>query len=144
MSNKKNSSKGKITQVIGSVLDIAFENDRMPEIFEALEMEVDRFGKKEKLVAEVQQHLGGQRVRAVALSSADGLIRGQEVTAVGAPISVPVGESTLGRIFNVLGDVVDEGPALQVKERMPIHREAPAMVDLEPKTEIFETGIKVI
>lgn len=144
MSNKNNSSKGKITQVIGSVLDVAFENDRMPQIFEALEMEVDRFGKKEKLVAEVQQHLGGQRVRAVALSSADGLVRGQDVVAVGSPITVPVGENTLGRIFNVLGEVVDEGPALQAKERMPIHREAPAMVDLEPKTEIFETGIKVI
>lgn len=144
MSNKNNSSKGKITQVIGSVLDVAFESERMPQIFEALEMEVDRFGKKEKLVAEVQQHLGGQRVRAVALSSADGLVRGQEVVAVGSPITVPVGENTLGRIFNVLGEVVDEGPALQAKERMPIHREAPAMVDLEPKTEIFETGIKVI
>ncbi len=144
MSDKKTTSKGKITQVIGSVLDISFENDRMPEIFEALEMDVDRFGKKEKLIAEVQQHLGGQRVRAVALSSADGLVRGQEVVALGSPISVPVGEATLGRIFNVLGEVVDEGPAVTVKERMPIHREAPAMVDLEPKTEIFETGIKVI
>lgn len=144
MSDKKPTSKGKITQVIGSVLDISFENDRMPEIFEALEMDVDRFGKKERLVAEVQQHLGGQRVRAVALSSTDGLVRGQEVVALGSPISVPVGEATLGRIFNVLGEVVDEGPAVTVKERMPIHREAPAMVDLEPKTEIFETGIKVI
>lgn len=144
MSDKKTTSKGKITQVIGSVLDISFENDRMPEIFEALEMDVDRFGKKEKLIAEVQQHLGGQRVRAVALSSADGLVRGQDVVALGSPISVPVGEATLGRIFNVLGEVVDEGPAVTVKERMPIHREAPAMVDLEPKTEIFETGIKVI
>ncbi|PKL32432.1 MAG: F0F1 ATP synthase subunit beta [Spirochaetae bacterium HGW-Spirochaetae-10] len=144
MSDKKTTSKGKITQVIGSVLDISFESDRMPEIFEALEMDVDRFGKKEKLIAEVQQHLGGQRVRAVALSSADGLVRGQEVVALGSPISVPVGEATLGRIFNVLGEVVDEGPAVTVKERMPIHREAPAMVDLEPKTEIFETGIKVI
>ncbi|EHQ06121.1 F0F1 ATP synthase subunit beta [Leptonema illini] len=144
MSDKKTTSKGKITQVIGSVLDISFETDRMPEIFEALEMDVDRFGKKEKLIAEVQQHLGGQRVRAVALSSADGLVRGQEVVALGSPISVPVGEATLGRIFNVLGEVVDEGPAVTVKERMPIHREAPAMVDLEPKTEIFETGIKVI
>ncbi len=144
MSGNKNTSKGKITQVIGSVLDISFENDRMPEIFEALEMDVDRFGKKEKLIAEVQQHLGGQVVRAVALSSTDGLVRGQEVVALGAPISVPVGEATLGRIFNVLGEVVDEGPAVVTKERMPIHREAPAMVDLEPKTEIFETGIKVI
>lgn len=144
MSEKKSLSKGKITQVIGSVLDVSFETGRMPEIFEALEMDIDRFGKKEKLVAEVQQHLGGSRVRAVALSSTDGLIRGQEVVGLGEPITVPVGESTLGRIFNVLGETVDEGAPYTAKERMPIHREAPAMVDLEPRTEIFETGIKVI
>lgn len=144
MSEKKSLSKGKITQVIGSVLDVSFETGSMPEIFEALEMDIDRFGKKEKLVAEVQQHLGGSRVRAVALSSTDGLIRGQEVVGLGEPITVPVGESTLGRIFNVLGETVDEGAPYTAKERMPIHREAPAMVDLEPRTEIFETGIKVI
>lgn len=144
MSEKKSLSKGKITQVIGSVLDVSFETGRMPEIFEALEMDIDRFGKKEKLVAEVQQHLGGSRVRAVALSSTDGLVRGQEVVGLGSPITVPVGESTLGRIFNVLGETVDEGAPYTAKERMPIHREAPAMVDLDPRTEIFETGIKVI
>lgn len=144
MSEKKSVSKGKITQVIGSVLDVSFDAGQMPQIFEALEMDIDRFGKKEKLVAEVQQHLGGSRIRAVALSSTDGLVRGQEVIALGSPITVPVGESTLGRIFNVLGDTVDEGAPFSAKERKPIHREAPAMVDLEPKTEIFETGIKVI
>ncbi|MCB1305985.1 MAG: F0F1 ATP synthase subunit beta, partial [Leptospiraceae bacterium] len=137
-------NKGKIVQVIGSVIDVEFPDGSIPEIYNALEMTVKVEGKDEKLVCEVQQHLGGNQVRAVALSSTDGLIRGQEVTDTGAPISVPVGEPTLGRIFNVLGDVVDEGPAVQVKERMPIHAQAPAMEDLEPKQQIFETGIKVI
>lgn len=144
MAEKHKPSKGKITQVIGTVIDIAFDNDRIPEIYEALEIDVDRFGKKERLVAEVQQQLGGRRVRAVALSSTDGLVRGQEVLATGAPISVPVGDATLGRIFNVLGDVVDDGPPHSATEFWPIHREAPEMTDLEPKVEIFETGIKVI
>jgi F-type H+-transporting ATPase subunit beta len=144
MAEKLKPSKGKITQIIGTVIDVIFENDRIPEIYEALEMQVDRFGKKERLVAEVQQQLGGRRVRAVALSSTDGLVRGQEVIATGAPISVPVGEPTLGRIFNVLGEVVDDGPPANATEFWPIHREAPEMIDLEPKVEIFETGIKVI
>jgi F-type H+-transporting ATPase subunit beta len=144
MAEKLKPAKGKITQIIGTVIDVSFENDRIPEIYEALEMEVDRFGKKERLVAEVQQQLGGRRVRAVALSSTDGLVRGQEVIATGAPISVPVGEPTLGRIFNVLGEVVDDGPPANAKEFWPIHRDAPEMTDLEPKVEIFETGIKVI
>jgi F-type H+-transporting ATPase subunit beta len=144
MAEKLKPSKGKITQIIGTVIDVIFENDRIPEIYEALEMQVDRFGKKERLVAEVQQQLGGRRVRAVALSSTDGLVRGQEVIATGAPISVPVGEPTLGRIFNVLGEVVDDGPPANATEFWPIHRDAPEMSDLEPKVEIFETGIKVI
>lgn len=144
MAQQHKPSKGKITQIIGTVIDISFEDDRIPEIFEALEMDVDRFGKKEKLVAEVQQQLGGRRVRAVALSSTDGLVRGQEVIAKGAPISVPVGDPTLGRIFNVLGEVVDDGPPSNANEFWPIHREAPEMSDLEPKVQIFETGIKVI
>ena len=137
-------NKGKIVQVIGSVIDIEFPTGKIPEIYNALEMSVEVEGKQEKLVGEVQQHLGGNQVRAVALASTDGLVRGQEVTDTGAPISVPVGEPTLGRIFNVLGDVVDEGPEVQVKERMPIHAKAPDMEDLEPKQQIFETGIKVI
>ncbi len=144
MAQQYKPSKGKITQIIGTVIDISFENDRIPEIFEALEMEVDRFGKKEKLVAEVQQQLGGRRVRAVALSSTDGLVRGQEVIAKGSPIKVPVGDPTLGRIFNVLGEVVDDGPPVVADEYWPIHRDAPEMSDLEPKVQIFETGIKVI
>ncbi|MCB1140473.1 MAG: F0F1 ATP synthase subunit beta, partial [Leptospiraceae bacterium] len=133
-------NKGKIVQVIGSVIDVEFPDGTIPEIYNALEMSVEVEGKQEKLIGEVQQHLGGNQVRVVALSSTDGLVRGQEVTDTGAPISVPVGEPTLGRIFNVLGDVVDEGPEVQVKERRPIHAKAPDMEDLEPKQQIFETG----
>ncbi|TGK04853.1 F0F1 ATP synthase subunit beta [Leptospira semungkisensis] len=137
-------SKGKVKQIIGSVLDIEFESGNLPEIFNALEIEAIVEGKKEKIVAEVQQHIGGSAVRAIALSSTDGLVRGQEVSDTGSPISVPVGDVTLGRIFNVLGDPVDEGAPIQVKERKPIHRAAPSYEDLSPKTEVFETGIKVI
>ncbi|EPG67824.1 F0F1 ATP synthase subunit beta [Leptospira wolffii] len=137
-------SKGKVKQIIGSVLDIEFESGHLPEIFNALEIDAVVEGKKEKIIAEVQQHIGGSAVRAIALSSTDGLVRGQEVSDTGAPISVPVGDVTLGRIFNVLGDPVDEGAPIQVKERKPIHRPAPGYEDLSPKTEVFETGIKVI
>ncbi|EQA38535.1 ATP synthase F1, beta subunit [Leptospira inadai serovar Lyme str. 10] len=137
-------SKGKIKQIIGSVLDIEFESGHLPEIFNALEIQSSGGGKKEKIVAEVQQHIGGATVRAIALSSTDGLIRGQEVIDTGTSISVPVGEVTLGRIFNVLGEAIDEGPVVQVKERKPIHRAAPGYEDLSSRTEVFETGIKVI
>ncbi|PJZ77183.1 F0F1 ATP synthase subunit beta [Leptospira neocaledonica] len=137
-------SKGKVKQIIGSVLDIEFESGHLPEIFNALEIDAIVEGKKEKIIAEVQQHIGGSAVRAIALSSTDGLVRGQEVSDTGAPISVPVGDVTLGRIFNVLGEPVDEGAPIQVKERKPIHRAAPGYEDLSPKTEVFETGIKVI
>ncbi|MBE7412136.1 MAG: F0F1 ATP synthase subunit beta [Leptospiraceae bacterium] len=135
---------GKIKQIIGSVLDVTFESGHLPEIFNALEIEITREGKKEKIVAEVQQHLGDRTVRAIALSSTDGMIRGQNVSDTGNPISVPVGEATLGRIFNVLGEPVDEGPTVQVKERKSIHSNPPLYENLQPKTEIFETGIKVI
>ncbi|RME93340.1 MAG: F0F1 ATP synthase subunit beta [Candidatus Hydrogenedentota bacterium] len=133
-------TKGKVVQVIGSVIDAGFEEADMPELYNAIELNVN--GKR--LVCEVQQHLGGGKVRAVALGSTDGVVRGQEVINTGAPISVPVGLNTLGRIFNVLGETVDEGPELKVEERRPIHQEAPPLEQIEPKTEIFETGIKVI
>ncbi len=136
--------KGKIKQIIGFVLDIEFESGHLPEIYNALEIDAVIDGKKEKIVAEVQQHIGGSAIRAIALSSTDGLIRGQEVTDTGASISVPVGDGILGRIFNVLGETIDEGPAIQVKERKPIHRAAPAFEELSSRTEVFETGIKVI
>jgi len=131
---------GKITQVIGSVLDAQFDEDQLPEIYNALELDVN--GKK--LVVEVQQHLGGGKVRCIALSSTDGVKRGQNAVDTGSPITVPVGENTLGRIFNVLGETIDEAGDFDVRDRRPIHRSAPAFKDLEPSTEIFETGIKVV
>jgi F-type H+-transporting ATPase subunit beta len=135
---------GKIKQVIGSVLDVTFEDGELPEIFFALEIDIIKDGKPDVLVAEVQQHLGDNTVRAVALSSTDGLIRGKEVRNTGSPIKVPVGETTLGRIFNVLGQPVDEAGPVEVKETRSIHQSAPKYEDLEPRTQIFETGIKVI
>jgi F-type H+/Na+-transporting ATPase subunit beta len=137
-------NKGKIKQIIGSVLDVSFEGGKLPEIYNALEINATIEGKSTKIIAEVQMHIGGNAVRAIALQSTDGLVRGLEVIDLEAPISVPVGENILGRIFNVLGETVDEAGPLEVKERLPIHRAAPAYEDLSPKTEIFETGIKVI
>ncbi len=134
------SSTGKVSQVIGSVLDAKFPEGKMPEIYNALELQVQG----QKLVCEVQQHLGGGAVRAVALGSTDGVARGQDIVDTGAPISIPVGLKSLGRIFNVLGEPVDEAGPVQVEERRPIHRAAPGFEDIEPKTQIFETGIKVI
>ncbi len=135
---------GKIKQIIGSVLDISFENGHLPEIFNALEIDLEKNGVKERIVAEVQQHLGDNTVRAIALSSTDGMVRGLSVRDTGATISVPVGVEVLGRIFNVLGEAIDEGPAINIKERRSIHASAPKYEDLKPKTEVFETGIKVI
>src|SRR5882724_8427050 len=114
---------GKVVQVIGSTLDAEFEQDHLPDIFNALE--VNNPATKQKLVCEVEQHLGRNRVRAVAMSSTDGIVRGTEVVDTGKPISVPVGKSALGRILNVLGEPVDNWGPLPVGDRMPIHREAP-------------------
>ncbi len=136
--------KGKIKQVIGSVLDVTFDKGHLPEIYNALEIDLQKDGSKQILVAEVQQHLGDNTVRAVAMGSSDGLVRGQEVRDTGGPIMVPVGNSTLGRIFNVLGQTVDEMGDVIVEERRSIHADAPKYEELKPKTEIFETGIKVI
>lgn len=133
-------ASGKVSQVIGSVLDAKFPEDKLPEIYNALELTVQG----QKLVCEVQQHLGGGAVRAVALGSTDGIARGQEIRDTGAPISIPVGLKSLGRIFNVLGEAVDEAGPVEVEERRPIHRPAPGFEEIEPKTQIFETGIKVI
>lgn len=131
---------GKVSQVIGSVLDAKFPEGKLPEIYNALELTAQG----QKLVCEVQQHLGGGAIRAVALGSTDGVARGQDITDTGAPISIPVGLNSLGRIFNVLGEPVDEAGPVKVEERRPIHRSAPGFEDIEPKTQIFETGIKVI
>ncbi len=135
---------GKISQIIGSTFDAQFDEDKLPDIYNALEITFDVDGDSQKLVGEVQQHLGGGRVRAVALGSTDGLSRGMDVNDTGAPVSVPVGEKVLGRVFNLLGEPVDEKGAVGEDKRLPIHRDPPEFVDLNPKTEILETGIKVI
>src|SRR5262245_43091875 len=136
---------GKIVQIIGPVLDVEFEPEKLPEIYNALLLEDNSGPRPIRVVAEVQQHIGQNQVRAVAMSSTDGVVRGMVALDTGGPISVPVGAPALGRILNVLGDPVDGGPAIPAdNERWPIHRETPKFVDLEPKTEVFETGIKVI
>ena len=132
---------GKITQIIGAVLDVKFTEGELPEINDALEITRDN---GERLVVEVAQHLGDDTVRCIAMGPTDGLVRGMDVTATGAPISVPVGEATLGRIFNVLGDAIDEQPAPTGVEKMPIHRKAPAFEEQATSTEMLETGIKVV
>ena len=135
---------GKVVQVIGSTLDAEFQEGHLPEIYNALTIDTEVMGEKMHLVCEVQQHLGGNRVRAVALAATDGIRRGDSVIDTGAPISVPVGEETLGRVFNLLGEPVDKKGPVKVKERRPIHQQPPKFDQLEPKSEIFETGIKVI
>jgi F-type H+/Na+-transporting ATPase subunit beta len=138
---------GRVVQVIGPVVDVEFDGDTIPEIYNALEIRVPgEEGRAEiRVVAEVQQHIGRSQVRAVAMSSTDGLQRGMPARNTGQAIAVPVGEAALGRILNVLGEPVDEAGAIADSvERWPIHREAPKFTQLEPKTEIFETGIKVI
>jgi F-type H+-transporting ATPase subunit beta len=137
---------GKVVQVIGPVLDVEFQPAHLPELYNALRVDYAGDGAAPiHMVAEVQQHIGRNQVRAVAMSSTDGVVRGMDAVDTGAPITVPVGEPSLGRILNVLGEPVDEGaPIPPDAERWPIHRDAPKFVDLEPKTEVFETGIKVI
>jgi len=132
--------------VIGPVLDVEFEAEHLPEIYNALEIDQNSDGGGHvRLVAEVQQHIGRNQVRAVAMSSTDGVERGMDVTDLDGPISVPVGNAALGRILNVLGEPVDNGPPIpKDTPRWAIHRASPAFVNLEPKTELFETGIKVI
>ena len=136
---------GKIVQVIGSTLDAEF--DELPNIYNALDVELvdHETGEKSKLVCEVQQHLGRNRIRAVALASTDGISRGMDIVDTGAPVAVPVGDETLGRIFNLLGDAIDNGAQVSADcPRSPIHRSAPAFDQLDPEDVIFETGIKVV
>jgi F-type H+/Na+-transporting ATPase subunit beta len=136
---------GHVVQVIGPVLDVEFEPEHLPEIYNALELEDTSGPVHVRVTAEVQQHIGQNQVRAVAMSTTDGVTRGMEVRDTGGPITAPVGEPALGRILNVLGQPVDGGPPLPADvERWPIHRATPKFTELEPKTEIFETGIKVI
>ncbi|MCL1911131.1 MAG: F0F1 ATP synthase subunit beta [Leptospirales bacterium] len=135
---------GKVVQVIGSTLDAEFPEGKLPDIYNALIIETDIMGKTVKLFTEVQQHLGGNRVRAVALASTDGIKRGVPILDTGSPITVPIGEETLGRVFNLLGETVDNKGPLETKEKRAIHQKAPSFDKLEPQSEIFETGIKVI
>ena len=135
---------GKITQIIGPVLDIEFEPGNLPAIFNAIRIEGETSGKKFSLIAEVAAHLGNNVVRTVAMDSTDGLIRGMEAEDTGGPITVPVGRATLGRIMNVTGDPVDELGPIESEIRYPIHREPPSLEDQSTDTEILETGVKVI
>src|ERR687889_241447 len=137
---------GKVVQVIGPVLDVEFESENLPELYNALEINATTdSGQVIKVTVEVQQHIGRNQVRAVAMSSTDAVVRGMEVVDTGAAIAVPVGDPALGRILNVLGEPVDNGAPIPASaERWPIHRDSPEFVELEPKTEVFETGIKVI
>jgi F-type H+/Na+-transporting ATPase subunit beta len=124
---------GSVEEVRGVVIDVAFP-DHVPEIFHALEIDVQPQGGRTegRLICEVQQHLGDERVRAIAMDATDGVKRGDKVTDTGSPITVPVGNETLGRIFNLLGETIDEGPEVQGDERWPIHRPAPEVEDLTP------------
>ena len=135
---------GKVTQVIGSTFDAEFEEDKLPAIYNAVKVQSEHKGVTLNLTGEVQQHLGGGRVRCVALGSTDGMVRGQDCVDTGGPVSVPVGEATLGRVFNLLGEPVDERGDVEADDRWPIHRESPLVSELSTNTEIFETGIKVI
>ncbi|PYN50247.1 MAG: F0F1 ATP synthase subunit beta [Candidatus Rokuibacteriota bacterium] len=141
-------STGKIIQVIGPVVDVEFEPGRLPAIYNALLVEgvenKDVFAYSQKLTLEVAQHLGESHVRTIAMAATDGLRRGMTVSDTGAPIMIPVGPETLGRILNVVGEPVDKGPAINAKKMYPIHRPAPSYEDQSTKVEMFETGIKVI
>jgi F-type H+-transporting ATPase subunit beta len=134
---------GTVESITGVVIDAVFP-EQLPSLEAALEIELEQDGDKRTLVCEVQQHLGDDRVRAVAMDSTDGLSRGTEVKDTGAPITVPVGQQTLGRLFNLLGEPIDEGKPVETEERWPIHRQAPDVTDLTPTREVFITGIKVI
>ena len=140
------SNTGTIVQIIGPVIDAEFNTKEgaLPKIYDALEIDYTVDGKATKVTLEVQQHLGENWVRAIAMSSTEGLKRGMPVRALGAPISVPVGEGVLGRIFNVLGEPTDERGAVKADKKLPIHRAAPPLVDQDTKAQVLETGIKVI
>ncbi|QDT49622.1 F0F1 ATP synthase subunit beta [Symmachiella dynata] len=135
---------GHVTQIIGSTFDAEFAEDQLPEIYNALRVDTEIKGVRIKVTGEVQQHLGGGRVRCVALGSTDGMVRGMEAIDTGTAVTVPVGKATLGRVFNLLGEPIDGRGEVEHEDRWPIHRHAPKLEDLSAKTELFETGIKVI
>ncbi len=135
---------GRVTQVIGSTFDVEYSEESLPAIYNAVKVKSDYKGVHLDLTGEVQQHLGGGRVRCIALGSTDGMVRGQECVDTGSPVRVPVGKATLGRVFNLIGEPVDGRGPVQADEYWPIHRDPPPITDLSTKTELFETGIKVI
>ena len=144
-STAEKTNVGRLTQIIGPVVDVEFTGGKMPQIYSALKVEgKNEAGQDVSVTCEVQQLLGDNQVRAVAMSTTDGLVRGMDVIDLGAPISVPVGTATLGRIFNVLGETVDNQGPVDTQDRSPIHRDAPKLTELETKPSVFETGIKVI
>ena len=138
------SKVGHVTQIIGSTFDVAFAEDSIPAIYNAVRIESDKNGMSLRLVGEVQQHLGGGKIRCVSLGSTDGMVRGQECVDTGGPLTVPVGPATLGRVFNLLGEPIDGRGDIPAGERWPIHRAPPPLTDLSTRTDLFETGIKVI
>lgn len=137
-------NKGKIIQVIGAVVDVDFRDSKIPALYNALEVGVESFGSESKLILETEAQMGKGRVRAIALGPTDGLKRGQDVIDTGKPIMVPVGKETLGRIFNVIGEPVDDGAKLKNTKKYSIHREAPNMASQAVKAQILETGLKVV
>lgn len=145
MTTVSNSNVGTIVQIIGPVMDISFPPGKMPNIYNSLIVEgKTASGEKLKVVCEVQQLLGDNVVRAIAMSATDGLQRGIKVVDTGSALNVPVGATTLGRIFNVLGEPVDQMGSVDYSKTLPIHRSAPSFIDLDTKLAIFETGIKVV
>ncbi|MEL6816762.1 MAG: F0F1 ATP synthase subunit beta, partial [Cyanobacteria bacterium J06598_3] len=145
VSTAEKTNTGYITQIIGPVLDVKFPGNNLPQIYNALKITgTNPAGVEVSVTCEVQQLLGDSQVRAVSMSTTDGLVRGMKVEDLGAPINVPVGKATLGRIFNVLGEPVDEKGPVNAESSLPIHRDAPKLVDLETKPAVFETGIKVV
>ena len=144
MSTDTATNIGQVTQVIGSTFDVEFDEANLPDIYNAVTVDQEIKGVQLKVTGEVQQHLGGGRVRCVALGSTDGMVRGMDVEDTGAPVKVPVGQETLGRVFNLLGEPIDGRGPVEAKEHWPIHRDPPALADLSSKTEVFETGIKVV
>ena len=139
-----NINKGKVVQVIGPVVDIEFEPERLPDLLTAIEIKGEVEGTAVDLTLEAAQHLGNNIVRCIAMASTDGLQRGMEAVDTGGPISVPVGPETLGRLFNVLGEPIDGKEPAKTKERWPIHRPAPKVDEVEPSSTMLETGIKVV
>jgi F-type H+-transporting ATPase subunit beta len=135
---------GRVTQVIGSTFDAQFPEHLLPAIYNAVQISSQKKGVSLNLIGEVQQHLGGSRVRCVALGNTDGMVRGMDCLDTGAPVKVPVGKATLGRVFNLTGEVIDGRGPIQAEDYWPIHRESPEVTDLSTRTEVFETGIKVI